>query len=277
MSKKALLALMVAIMIPVISYLILKSYSDKAVTMPRRLLLDSVTTRVENGKSVTDSIWHQTANIKLVNQLGDSVSLYDKEGKIKIIDFFFTRCPNPCPTLTRNMRKMQLSFANYQEGRRVIDSSVVQFISFSVDPERDSAAALKAYADRYEVNPDNWWMLTGPKKEIYDFAFNELKLMLLDGNGVDTAFLHTSKFILMDKNHVVRGLYDGRDSTELSRLSRDVGFLMLEKDKNKPSTLFQQIISLSWLWLVIVLLVTGFVWYFSNSKKKEQSSFIPKQ
>ncbi|MFX8883479.1 SCO family protein, partial [Acinetobacter baumannii] len=74
----------------------------------------------------------------MVNQFGDSVSLYDKPGRITIIDFFFTRCPNPCPTLTRNMRKLQKSFASYENGRIVIDSSVVQFISFTVDSERDS-------------------------------------------------------------------------------------------------------------------------------------------
>ena len=39
------------------------------------------------------------------------------------------------------------------------DSSVVQFISFTIDPERDSAARLKQYADKFGVNHDNWWFL----------------------------------------------------------------------------------------------------------------------
>jgi protein SCO1/2 len=267
MSKKALVALLVAVLIPVICYLVLKISSDNASQMPRKLLLDDVVTRVENGKTITDSIWHKTGNVKLLNQLGDSVSLYDRQGKITGIDFFFARCPNPCPTLTRNMRKMQLSFASYKEGRRVIDSSIVQFISFTVDPERDSVEALRKYADKYEVNPDNWWMLTGEKKKIYDFAFNELKIGLLDGHGVDTAFLHTPDFILLDKNYVVRGLYDGRDSVELAKLARDIGLLMLEKDRSKPNTVFTKIIDLSWLWLIIAVLVSGFVWYMSMRRK----------
>jgi protein SCO1/2 len=268
MTKKAILALMIAVFIPGISYLILKTASEHAVNIPRKYLLDTVTTRVENGKQITDSIWHKTANIKLINQLGDSVNLYDRPDKIIVIDFFFTHCPNPCPTLTRNMKKLQLSFANYQEGRRVIDSSIVQFISISVDPERDSVSALKNYADQYKVSPDNWWLLTGNKKKIYDFAFNELKIGLLDGHGVDTAFLHTPDFILLDKNYVVRGLYDGRDTAELSQLAKDVGVLMLEKDKTKKSTLFIEIIDLKWLWAIIVVLVIVFV-IFINQRKKQ--------
>lgn len=269
MSKKAILALMIAVLIPVLSYVILKATSETAVVMPRKYLLDSVNSRIENGKSIIDSIWHQTANIKLINQLGDSVSLYDRPGKITVIDFFFTRCPNPCPTLTRNMRKLQLSFANYQEGRKVIDSSVVQFISFTVDPERDSVTALKNYADQYQVSPDNWWMLTGEKKKIYDFAFNELKIGLFDGHGVDTAFLHTPKFLLLDKNYVLRGLYDGRDTAALAQLAKDVGLLMLEKDKTKKSALFLEIIDLKWLWALVVVLVIVFVVVIAQNNKRK--------
>lgn len=267
MTKKAILSLLIAIGIPLCCYLILKSASDKAVIMPHQILLDSVITNVKNGKQINDSIWHKTENIKLINQLGDSVSLYDKKDKILVLDFFFTHCPNPCPTLTRNMQKLQASFANYQEGRKVIDSSIVQFISFSVDPERDSVKALKEYADQYHVNPDNWWMLTGDKKSIYDFAFKQLKIGLLDGHGVDTAFLHTPDFILLDKNYVVRGLYDGRDTVELAKLAKDVGLLMLEKDKTKKSELFAQIKSLTWLWVLIIILVIIFSIYISARRK----------
>ncbi|WP_204336568.1 SCO family protein, partial [Proteus mirabilis] len=75
---------------------------DNAVNMPRKYLLDTVVTRVEKGKEVIDSIWHKTANISLVNQLGDTVSLYDKQGKIIVIDFFFTSCRSICPRMTQN-------------------------------------------------------------------------------------------------------------------------------------------------------------------------------
>jgi protein SCO1 len=240
MNKKSLLALSFAIIIPLSCYLIIKYVSDENLVMPRRYFMDSLVTKTENGKTTTDTVWHKLANIKLVNQLGDSVALYDIKNRMIVADFFFTRCPSICPTMTKNMARLQQSFSHLTDGRRVVDSSVVRFLSFSIDPERDSVKQLKTYADRFGVNHDNWWMLTGPKKDIYDFALNELKLGLVDGEGVDTSFIHSQKFVLIDRDYVVRGYYDGLDTTSLSHLAKDIGLLMLEKDKKKKRNLFRK-------------------------------------
>lgn len=239
MNKKALLALSIAFIIPVVSYFILKTESDDAVIMPRRYYADSVVNKVVGGKTITDTVWHKLPNIRLVNQLGDSVGLYDIKNKVIVADFFFTRCPNICPAMTKNMAKLQQSFSHYNEGRKVVDSSIVRFVSFSIDPERDSVAALKKYADRYKVNHDNWWMLTGPKKTIYDFAFNEMKLGVVDGEGIDTSFLHDQRFVLLDKDYTVRGYYNGLDTLALAKLAQDIGLLMLEKDKKVKRNIFR--------------------------------------
>lgn len=237
MSKKALLALCLVVLLPLGSYFLVKSFSEDAVTMPPRYFADTVINKVINGKNTSDTVWHSLANIELVNQLGDTVSLDDIKGSIIIADFFFTRCPSICPTLTRNMKELQDAM-KMKDFRRKIDSSYVRFISFSVDPERDSVEALKRYADRYGINHDTWWMLTGSKKTIYDFALNELKLGLHDGGTVDSNFIHTEKFVLIDRNRVVRGYYNGLDSAAMSKLAEDLTLLMLEKDKNKKRKLF---------------------------------------
>ena len=240
MNKKAVLALCIATIIPIASYLILKRTGEDAVAMPRRFLMDSVITKTIDGKTTTDTVWHKTENIRLINQLGDSVSLYDIQNRVIVADFFFTRCPSICPKMTANMARLQQSFShNNKNGRKVIDSSIVRFLSFSIDPERDSVAALKKYADKFKVDHDNWWILTGNKKTIYDFALNELKLGLVDGEGVDTSFIHSQKFVLLDKDYVVRGYYNGLDTTSLSTLAKDIGLLMLEKDKTKKVNIFQ--------------------------------------
>lgn len=236
MNKKAVLALCIVILLPVGSYLLLKYYGDNAVAMPRRYYADSIFTSIKNGKETSDTAWHKVKNISLTNQLGNRVSLDDLKGKVIVADFFFTRCPSICPTLTRNMKKLQDALKLRDLGRE--DSGFVRFLSFSVDPERDSAAALKKYADRYGVNPDVWWMLTGPKKEIYDFALNELKLGLQDGENVDSNFIHSSRFVLLDKDRVLRGYYDGSDSVSLNRLAQDLIFTMLEKDKKSSRNIF---------------------------------------
>ena len=211
--------------------------SESAISMPNRYYADSVINKVVNGKSTTDTIWHQVADIQLTNQLGKQVSLDELKGRILIADFFFTHCPSICPALTINMKGLQDAL-KMKDSRKRIDSAFIQFLSFSVDPERDSAEALKKYADKYGVNHDTWWLLTGQKKDIYDFALNELKLGLQDGETVDSNFIHTGKFILMDKQRVVRGYYDGLDTTSLSKLVEDVTLLLLEKDKKKKRKIF---------------------------------------
>jgi protein SCO1/2 len=236
-SQKAWLALCVAVLLPVVGYLIADRFSKDAVHMPRRYYYDSVITREKNGKEITDTIWHKVSNVTLTNQLGQQVSLDDLAGKIIVIDYFFTHCPSICPALTRNMKKLQNSM-KLKDDRRRVDTTFVHFLSFTVDPERDSVAALRKYADRHGVNHDVWWLLTGPKKTIYDHSINEIKLGIEDGEGVDTAFIHTDRFVLLDKNRVVRGYYRGLDSVSIAKLSEDIVFLMLEKDPKKKRKIF---------------------------------------
>ena len=165
MNKTALAGIFLAVVVPVICYFIVDYYSGDAVDMPRRYYVDTVLTRIDGGKEITDTVWHKVSNITLTNQLGKEVSLDDVQGKVIVANFFFTRCPSICPTLTVNMKRLQ-SALKLQDVTRKIDTSFVQFLSFSVDPQRDSAVQLKKFADRYGVNHDVWWMLTGDKKTI---------------------------------------------------------------------------------------------------------------
>ncbi|WP_153797607.1 SCO family protein [Foetidibacter luteolus] len=237
MNKKAALALSIAILIPLASYLYIRSISDGAVDIPRRYLPDTTITTVRDGKMVTDTVWHKVADIRLLNQLGDTVNLYDIQGKAIVADFFFTSCGSICPTLTRNMAKMQQSFLRGGDTRKKIDTSIVQFISFTVDPERDSVPRLKNYADRFGVNHDNWWFLTGAKDSIYNFAFEQLRVDKFSDEPVDPNFVHTSRFVLIDRDYNVRGYYNGLDSASLTKLARDIGVLMLEKQKGVKAKL----------------------------------------
>lgn len=232
MSKKGLLGLILAVGLPVLSYYIVKYTSEGSVEMPRRYFFDTVTEKTVKGKLVKDTAWHKVAGFTFTNQLGKTVSVDSLKGKILVVDYFFTRCPNPCPALTRNMKKMQDAFLK--------TDSLVHFISLTVDPGRDSVEALKRYADKYKVRHNNWWFLTGDKKAIYDLAYNEFKAATIDGGEIDTAFLHTNKFYLLDKDRVIRGWYDGTDTVAMAKLARDIGLLFLEKDKKKKRNLFRK-------------------------------------
>jgi protein SCO1/2 len=263
LSKKALIALSLAILLPVVSYFIVKNASSNAVKMPPHYFPEYTTDTVIDGKRVTDTVWHQLGNITLVNQQGDTVSLDSLRGKIVVAGFFFTRCPTICPRLTANMKHLQDAL-KVTDLRRV-DTAFVHFISFSVDPQYDSVEVLRKYATRFGVNDDMWWMLTGPKKTIYDFALNEMMMGLQD-NEVDTGFMHPKTFTLIDKKGYVRGFYDGLDTTELSDLSRDIGLLELEKDRSKPSPLFMQLKALWPVYIAVIISVIIFVWITRRSR-----------
>ena len=260
MKKNALLALMLAILMPLAGYLLVKYYSKDAVHMPGKYYLpDSVVVKEKNGKTVNDTIWHKVKNIQLTNQLGNKVSLDDLHGKIIVLNFFFTRCPTICPGLTKNMKRLQDSF--------VKNDSIVQFISVSIDPQHDSVPQLRKFADRYNINHDTWWMVTGDKKEIYEFALQEIKASVADP-GVDTAFIHTENFFLLDSNRIVRGFYNGFDTVKLAKLVRDIPLLMLEKDKKSPSVFrnFIPILPLIFIAIGIVFIITIIL----NNKRNQQ-------
>lgn len=224
MSKKALFALLIAIALPLFGYLLLSYYSHRDIKMPQRFFYDSVIVKTDHGKTTYDTAWHHVENFHFTNQLGQQVSLDDLKGKVIVISFFFTHCPTICPKMASNMKKLQSAFSP--------SDSLVQFISISVDPENDNVNRLMYWAEKFNVNPDNWWLGTGNKDSIYHFALTEMKASVADV-GVDTAFIHTENFFLLDRNRVIRGWYSGLDSASQQELIKDIPLLMLEKDHKK--------------------------------------------
>ena len=232
MKKTTLLAFLMVTLLPIASYLFVSNLSKDAIKMPRRYFYDTVLVKMDKGKKVNDTVWHKVRPFKLKNQFGKEVGLEDWGGKIIIADFFFTSCPSICPKLTRNMKKLQTAFKK--------TDSLVRFVSFTVDPTRDTVQALKAYGDKFGIDHDTWFMLTGDKNELYDIALNEFKASIASNGNIDTGFIHTDRFFLLDKDRVVRGWYSGLDSVNLDKLIKDVVLLNMERDKKKKGNLFRK-------------------------------------
>jgi protein SCO1 len=275
MNKKAVYGILIALVIPLVAYFIMRAVPP--VAPPRPVFYDSVTTKISRGKQVNDTVWRHVPDFSLTNQFGQQVSWKDMtykrndsmtEGKIVVIDFFFTHCPTICPNMTNNMKLLRDNIkSNNVVGDRSAD--FVQFLSVSVDPERDSVPELKKWADRFQINPENWWLLTGNKKEIYDWAKNGLQLGIIDGGNVDSNFMHPQLFMLLDKDRVIRArrdengnvkMYNGLDSNSLKNLAEDIIFLSLEKDPRKKSPLAGQLELIAVVFAVaalgVILLIT---------------------
>lgn len=223
----------VAVMLPLSLFLIAKYLNKGKVDLPDYYLPERVESHMEDGKMVKDTIYHKVADVTLTNQLGTSVSLNkDLAGKVLVVNFFFARCPSVCPKLTTNMHLLQQAFRKNAKMRNALETDV-HLLSMTVNPEYDTFQALRAYADRFGVDHDHWWFLTGNKQDIYNFARNELRVSVQPGDGGVEDFIHTEKIVLIDKDRHIRGYYDGLDSVEIKRCADDVVLLTLEKKRKK--------------------------------------------
>ncbi|UYQ92569.1 SCO family protein [Chitinophaga horti] len=183
----------------------------------------------KDGKTTYDTVFHQVRDFELTNQFGQKVKLSDVKSRFVVIDFFFTSCPTICPKLTTNLKMLQEAFEK--------NDTLIQIFSITVDPERDTVNAIKQYANKFEINPDNWWILTGDKKEIYDLARHELFVSVTQGNGGPDDFVHTEKIVLLDKERFIRGYYNGLDTTAIGKLAGDIATINIAKDRRKPGLL----------------------------------------
>lgn len=167
--------------------------------------------------SIVDENYKQ---YRFFNQENKEVSLDNMDGKIAVVDFFFTHCVTICPKLTSNLYKVQEAFAK--------DPTII-INSFTVDPERDSVGQLVEYGKGYKVDPFNWNLLTGNKKDIYRLARNSFRVVVTDGDGGPEDFIHTEKLALVDRKKRVRGYYDGTSEKEVKQLISDIKRLKNEK------------------------------------------------
>lgn len=244
MNKKAFYGILIALIVPVGLFLFVDSLPKAA--MPRPLFYDTVTTSVKNGKQYTDTVWQHIPDFHLTNQAGEHVSFSDvslsDSGKITVANFFFSHCMTICPKMTYQMKKLQQVVT---QGKKVGDNKAnyVQFMSFSIDPERDSVPALKKWADRFQVDPANWWLLTGDKQTIYDLSLKYMNLPVQDPK-IDSSFPHTDIFVLIDKRGVIRSrrdkagnptVYRSNDEQDMIDLAEDIVLLSMEKEAKEKS------------------------------------------
>ena len=160
---------------------------------------------------------HTVRDFNLINQNGANITSEDYQNKIYVVDFFFTRCPSICPIMTDNMLQIQQNF---------IKNNDIMLLSISVTPELDNVEVLKNYAVEKGVIDAKWNITTGSKKHIYELARKSYFAVLEQGDGGLQDFIHTPTFILVDKKKQIRGIYDGTEEKEISRIINDINILV---------------------------------------------------
>lgn len=156
---------------------------------------------------------------QLVDERGQSVNLDALKGNVVVYDFIFTSCTGTCPIMTNNMRALT----------PLVDKSApVRFVSITVDPTRDTPAALTKYAARVRNDP-RWTFLTGTRDAIVDLSVKGFKLTAGDPMPGGEPLLHSTKFAVADKHGMIRGYYDATDGTVPEDVAKVVEHLLDEE------------------------------------------------
>lgn len=136
------------------------------------------------------------------------------KGHIWVADFIFTNCPGPCPRITARLRELQ---------DRTQSPPDLRFVSFTIDPARDTPEVLARYARAFHADPARWYFLTGSQADLHQLTRNAFMV----GN-VDGSLEHSTRFALVDRQSRIRGYYDSSDPESLTQLRADIERLSRE-------------------------------------------------
>lgn len=169
----------------------------------------------------------EVPHFSFTNQYGETVTNENYDGKVYVVEFFFTTCPTICPIMNRNMVKIQNEFYGNPN---------LGIASFSIDPSYDTPEVLKDYAESYQITNPNWHLLTGDKEAIYELANTGFNLYVAEAPDVAGGFEHSGFFALIDQEGKIRSrldenenpiiYYDGTDDEGIRILMEDIEKLL---------------------------------------------------
>jgi protein SCO1/2 len=135
----------------------------------------------------------------LTSQDGAEVGPALLRGKVVLVTFIYTWCPDNCPLLTDKMARVQDDLGE-SFGKDVA------FVSITFDPERDTAEVLKAYAETFDADPAGWFFLTGEVEVVRQVA---ARYGVVTIAGADSGVDHNLLTTLIDRQGRMRVQYTG--------------------------------------------------------------------
>jgi protein SCO1/2 len=170
--------------------------------------------------SETLPLYGEVPDFSLIEKTGRKVTKADLSGKIWIADFIFTRCQGQCPYMTQKMAELKKAIPKNEN---------LKWVSISVDPSWDTPEILSKYAEEQKVSAGEWFFLTGSKEEIFSLIRNGFRLGVEEEGSIAEPIMHSNRFILIDQDSKIRGMYPATDEEALKKLQQDVMALLREK------------------------------------------------
>jgi protein SCO1/2 len=168
--------------------------------------------------SVEDALpaYGKAPTFSLLNTNSAPFVFSNADKRIKVVNFFFSRCPSICPAINGRLAEIFNSVSDESKEK-------VLFVSITVDPDYDTPEVLNGYAKEYRGAANNWEFLTGSQSIVQDLLDNGFKLasgMLPDD--------HNTRVVLIDSQGFIRGFYQGMENEQLNNLSKDLKLLLSE-------------------------------------------------
>lgn len=183
-------------------------------------------------------------SVRLTDQNGEMVEFPgDFEGSPLMVGFIYTNCPDICPFITSNIKKIEEQVAgssaagsNMAEGSNVTGSKPAdgtQFVLITFDPERDTQEVLKKYAQAFEMDRPPFRFLTGEPDQIRALMERvSVRTSVTDEReleGGETIYFlsHSDKILLIDRES--RLVFDyGGSMTPVRIMAEDLKKLLEE-------------------------------------------------
>ena len=139
---------------------------------------------------------------RFTNQLGQVVSFGQFRGQAIAFTFIFTRCPYPtfCPLVSNNFRAVQDALLKMASA-----PTNWQLFTISFDPEWDSPARLKVYAEGMHHDPRHWSFLTGDLVDITAIADQVGEVFARDADGAGIS--HNLRTVVVDARGRVQNIF----------------------------------------------------------------------
>jgi protein SCO1/2 len=163
------------------------------------------------------------------NQNRKKIANKDYDGKVHVIEFFFSTCPSICPIMNRNMLEIEKEF---------MGNPNFGIISITINPENDTPEVLKKHAEDLGVTSSNWNFLTGDKATIFELANKGFNVYVGQNDKVAGGFEHSGLFALVDKKGMIRSrkdkfgnpimYYDGLEKEGVKAIIKDIKTLLNE-------------------------------------------------
>ena len=195
---------------------------------PRRLPILGERDVRENPKGgPADTIFATVPAFRAHDQNGKLVTNQNFTGQVYITDFFFATCPGICPKMNGELLKVYQKFGQ---------TPGLNFVSFTIDPDHDSLAVLRDYAQRLGAPADaNWRFVRTSKDSVFNLAHGFYTAAMPD-KAAPGGFAHNGTFALVDDQGHVRGLYDSLNPTQVQALFEDLPVLLAEvQERQKKS------------------------------------------